>query len=94
MLSGPPPKLVDVSCIPILHCLVLDPWLEPLPSPGPEPFTDQPCEVRRPELMVVDAEGFILWKDHFKCIEGMVPAWSGSVLVTLGTHLVIWFTEE
>lgn len=89
MLAGPPPNRADVSCIPISHCLVLDPWLEPLPSPGPEPFADQPCEAKHPKLMVINAEGFTLWKDHFKRVEEIVPAWSGSVLVTLGMRLVI-----
>jgi platelet-activating factor acetylhydrolase len=39
--------------------------------------------------MVVNAEGFTLWKDHFKRVEEIVPAWPGSVLVTVGTHLAI-----
>ena len=89
VLSGPPPKGTDVSCIPISHSLLLDPWLEPLPSPDPEPFIDQRCEAKHPKLMIINAEGFTLWKDHFKRVEGIVPAWSGSVLVTLGKYLVI-----
>jgi platelet-activating factor acetylhydrolase len=78
---------MGVSRIPISHGLVLDPWLEPLPSPDLEPFIDQPREARLPKLMVINAEGFTLWKRHFKLVEEIVTAWSGSVLVTLGTYL-------
>lgn len=37
--------------------------------------------------MVINAEGFTLWKRHFKLVEGIATAWSGGVLVTLGTYL-------
>jgi platelet-activating factor acetylhydrolase len=86
MLSEPPPEREGVSSIPISHGLVLDPWLEPLSSPGPEPFTNQGSEIRHPKLMVINAEGFTLWKDHFKRLEEIVPAWPESFLVTVGTR--------
>ena len=89
MLSDPSPKRENVPSIPVSHSLVLDPWLEPLSSPGPEPFIYQRLELKHPKLMVVNAEGFTLWKDHFKRVEEIVPAWPGSVLVTVGTHLAI-----
>jgi len=83
MLSEPPPKREDVPSIPVSHGLVLDPWLEPLSSPGPEPFIYQSLELKHPKLMVVNAEGFTLWKNHFKRVEEIMPAWPGSVLVTV-----------
>ncbi|KAI0306841.1 platelet-activating factor acetylhydrolase, isoform II-domain-containing protein [Multifurca ochricompacta] len=81
MLSDPSPK--GFSRIPVSHGLVLDPWLEPLTSPGPEPFTDQHSPLSHPKLMVINAEGFTLWKDHFKRLEEAVPAWPGSSLFTI-----------
>ena len=86
MLSEPPPKRDDVSSIPVTHGLVLDPWLEPLSSPGPKPYTDQGSELRHPKLMVINAEGFTVWKDHFQRLEEILLTWPGSSLVTVGTR--------
>ena len=86
MLSEPAPKEEDVSPIPVSHGLVLDPWLEPLPSPGPEPFIGRHSPSKHPKLMVINSEGFTLWKDHFKRVEQVVPAWPGSTLLTIGAH--------
>jgi len=79
MLSDPAPK----EDIPVSHGLVLDPWLEPLPSPGPEPFTGRHSPSKHRKLMVINSEGFTLWKDHFKRVEQVVPAWPGSTLLTI-----------
>jgi platelet-activating factor acetylhydrolase len=86
MMSEPPPEREGVSSITVTHGLVLDPWLDPLSSPGPEPFTYQGSELRHPKLMIINAEGFTLWKDHFKRLKEIVPAWPGSFLVTVGAR--------
>lgn len=39
LLSNPTPE--NHSTIPVTKALVLDPWLEPLPSPGPTPQSDR-----------------------------------------------------
>jgi platelet-activating factor acetylhydrolase len=39
ILSNPPPA-EDLPFLPVSHNLTLDPWLEPLPSPGPAPYTE------------------------------------------------------
>ena len=73
----------DVLRIPVSHGLVLDPWLEPLPLPGPAPDANQDASSGNPKLMVINAEGFTLWTDHFKRLEEMVPAWPESALLTI-----------
>lgn len=94
MLSEPP-KTEYLSYIPVSHGLVLDPWLEPLSSPGPEPFANQQSEAKRPaRLLIINGEGFTLWKDHFKRLEQVVPAWPGSILVTVGARLDSRYTFQ
>jgi len=85
ILSEPSPKREDVSHIPVSHGLVLDPWLEPLASPGPEPFTELHSESKSKlhKTMIINSEPFTLWKDHFRRLEGVVPAWPESTLVTV-----------
>lgn len=79
------PKGEDVLPIPVSHGLVLDPWLEPLPSPGPAP---QHSSSEHFKLMAINAEGFTLWKEHFKRLEEVVSAWPESALLTIigGQH--------
>jgi platelet-activating factor acetylhydrolase len=48
MLSNPPPTREYIQ-IPVTRALVLDPWLEPLPSPGPAPYLTQNSGIN-PEL--------------------------------------------
>ncbi|KAG6833917.1 hypothetical protein H0H87_007928 [Tephrocybe sp. NHM501043] len=40
--SNPPPEYLH---IPITHALILDPWLEPLPLPGPFPISQTAAEL-------------------------------------------------
>jgi len=81
------PKGEGVLRIPVSHGLVLDPWLEPLPLPGLAPDANQESS-GQPKLMVINAEGFTLWTEHFKRLEEMVPAWPESALFTIigGRH--------
>jgi len=76
------PKGEEVLRIPVSHGLVLDPWLEPLPSPGPAPDTRQ-HPLGHPKLLVINAEGFTLWTEHFKRLEEVVPSWPESALLTI-----------
>ncbi|EJU06425.1 hypothetical protein DACRYDRAFT_19590 [Dacryopinax primogenitus] len=69
IMSSPPPE--GFNNIPISRSLVLDPWLDPLPSPGPNPRTDVP----RPNLCVVLSERFTLWKAHFARTSEVVSNW-------------------
>ncbi|KAG6854880.1 hypothetical protein C0991_012070 [Blastosporella zonata] len=43
ILSSNPPQ--QYLHIPITHVLILDPWLEPLPFPGPVPISQSPAEL-------------------------------------------------
>lgn len=73
ILSTDPPA--DVSApIPIHKALILDPWLEPIPSPGPCPPPQGPGDAL-PQLLVINSEKFSLWKDHFARLIGVVQAW-------------------
>lgn len=72
ILSTDPPP--DVSApIPVHKALILDPWLEPIPSPGPSP--PQGPGDTLPQLLVINSEKFSLWKDHFARLIGVVQAW-------------------
>jgi platelet-activating factor acetylhydrolase len=73
ILSTDPPA--DVSApIPIHKALILDPWLEPIPFPGPCPPPQEPGDAL-PQLLVINSEKFSLWKDHFARLIGVVQAW-------------------
>jgi platelet-activating factor acetylhydrolase len=89
ILSNPSTAGEDVLSIPVSHGLVLDPWLEPLPSPGPEPFPERHSPWKHLKLMVINSEEFTVWEDHFKRVEEVVPAWPGSTLLTIGARLDI-----
>jgi len=81
ILSSPPPSTADLP-LPIRKVLLYDPWLEPLPSPGPTPIqTDKPSE----QMLVINSEVFTLWKDHFARLGSMVDAWEpqGRSILTL-----------
>ncbi|KZO98201.1 hypothetical protein CALVIDRAFT_535777 [Calocera viscosa TUFC12733] len=69
IISTPPPPGHDD--IPISKSLVLDPWLDPLPTPGPEPRAGPP----RPNLCVINSERFTLWKAHFGRMSEVVSSW-------------------
>lgn len=57
--------------LPVTRALILDPWLEPLSSPGPVPTIGH----HPPQLCVINSEGFTLWKDHFERLSEVVRAW-------------------
>ncbi|KAJ3538581.1 hypothetical protein NM688_g6497 [Phlebia brevispora] len=84
LLTHPPPLLGTQKFpqLPVTHVIALDPWLEPLPSPGPAPlrvessFSSQPR--LPPELLVINSETFTLWKEHFPKLEDIVNIWNNS----------------
>ncbi|EKM59854.1 uncharacterized protein PHACADRAFT_192245 [Phanerochaete carnosa HHB-10118-sp] len=83
VLSNPPPSLEDreFSAIPVRRAVALDPWLEPLPSPGPAPHSvevslkEQQPSAEPPALLVLNSEQFSLWTDHFARLRDVVRAW-------------------
>ncbi|KAJ7490431.1 platelet-activating factor acetylhydrolase, isoform II-domain-containing protein [Mycena galericulata] len=94
LVSTPPPS--SFPPIPISKVLLYDPWLEPLPLPGPTPImtsisertladADDKREAHREELLVINSQVFSLWKDHFTRLAGVVDAWEpqGRRLLTL-----------
>ena len=79
---------------------MLDPWLEPLPSPGPAPFSafnhaadndaDSPTKSFNIPIFFINSEQFTVWKDHFKRLLALVAEWTAAAdkldpaLLTLG----------
>ncbi|KAF8897699.1 platelet-activating factor acetylhydrolase [Infundibulicybe gibba] len=65
--------------IPIAKALILDPWLEPIPSPGPTPLPPGPSPREKtqklPRMLVINSETFTLWKDHFARLRDVVLSW-------------------
>jgi platelet-activating factor acetylhydrolase len=82
----------------VKKAVLYDPWLEPLPTPGPTPATSskpsldgdtlatavgkEPLE----KLLVINSAAFTLWKDHFTRLQGVLDAWDvqEKSLFTLG----------
>jgi platelet-activating factor acetylhydrolase len=100
VLANPPPESTDPS-LPITYAVALDPWVEPLPSPGPVPYlpptsaeaadSAQNEQVSsRPQLLVINGEGFTLWNEHFERLELIMQTWEpqGNRLLTVvrGRH--------
>lgn len=82
VLSNPPPTLQarQFSAIPIVRAVALDPWLEPLPGPGPAPYHVEaslggPTPRAPPQLLVLNSEYFTLWRDHFARLQDVLRAW-------------------
>ncbi|KAH7931206.1 hypothetical protein BV22DRAFT_998558 [Leucogyrophana mollusca] len=78
------PPVTESPPIPITKALILDPWLEPLPSPGPSP-PPHSLGSPLPSILVINSEPFTLWKDHFERLVGIVEEWEpeGRRLLTL-----------
>jgi len=81
ILSQPPPSLpgMDFKPLPITRAIALDPWLEPLPTPGPAPWqveTSLDASPRPvPKLLLLNSEGFTLWEDHFAKLKELADIW-------------------
>lgn len=85
--------------MPIRHVLLLDPWIDPVATPGPIPHTapsssDPSAPRTRPPLAIINSEGFTLWKDHFVRLGEIANGWrtkaddgseeNGATLMTIG----------
>lgn len=91
ILTNPPP--FDTPPIPASHALALDPWVQPLPDPGPVPFEDNNRSFRNVKLLVINSEQFTLWKDHFTKLEHGVKVWTDSHLLTLVRSKHVSFSD-
>jgi platelet-activating factor acetylhydrolase len=73
-MSSPPPiplyKALNIS-----KYLIFDPWLDPIPSPGPNFYTKYQQE-NRPPLLVLNSETFTVWEEHFERLQNAVANWS------------------
>ncbi|KAF9495463.1 hypothetical protein BDN71DRAFT_1482722 [Pleurotus eryngii] len=82
--------------IPVTKALVLDPWLEPLPTPGPSPYSStnlanaiKSGEIEQarshPRILVINSERFTLWKDHFSRLQDVIKEWEprGESILTI-----------
>ncbi|CUA70329.1 hypothetical protein RSOLAG22IIIB_00686 [Rhizoctonia solani] len=72
LLSNSPPE--GHNQLPIERVVLLDPWMEPLPLPGTLPVAYE----TRPSLLIMNSEGFTLWKEHFAMLEQVVADWRKS----------------
>jgi len=80
-LSSPPPSSSYVP-IPVTKCLIYDPWLDPLATPGPlTPSQDM-------SILVINSQQFTLWTEHFTQVMQMVEKHGGSLITLVkSTHM-------
>ncbi|KDQ54355.1 hypothetical protein JAAARDRAFT_38519 [Jaapia argillacea MUCL 33604] len=91
LLSSPAPD--GYARIPISKAVVHDPWLEPLPSPGPTPYsprlsssTNRSSETINDAvipMLILNSEGFTLWTDHFARLQAIAKGWGDAPIITL-----------
>ncbi|EIN10831.1 hypothetical protein PUNSTDRAFT_112632 [Punctularia strigosozonata HHB-11173 SS5] len=102
VLSHPPPSPSILSSdgsdayqtLPIRSAVIQDPWLEPIPDPGPVPY--QPrlgSSIATPKLLVLQSEGFTLWRTHFERLRKTVKHWKGGRVLTLVRAQHISFSD-
>ncbi|KAJ7178964.1 platelet-activating factor acetylhydrolase, isoform II-domain-containing protein [Mycena filopes] len=85
VLSSAPPSTA-YAAIPVDKVVLYDPWLEPLPSPGPTPKTSfSESSTLATGMLVINSQVFTLWKDHFARLTDIVNDWvpNGRRLLTL-----------
>lgn len=100
MLTMPPPE--SFSPLPINHVLLLDPWVDPLPTPGAIPRTspdplDPDAPRTRPPLAVINSERFTLWNEHYAKLREIAGGWrsqeddgkehNSATLMTIGAYM-------
>lgn len=66
----------------------MDPWLDPLPIPGPTPDASLP----RPDVLVIQSEGFTVWDEQFTRLQDTMQEFhkndQKADLVTIGGLLL------
>lgn len=94
LLSSPPSTIPNTqqtySPLPIRRALALDPWMEPLSSPGPQPKAPNDLA---PELLVINSEAFTIWESHFASLQSAVRAFAPARLLTLARAQHIAFSD-
>lgn len=66
--------------LPVTHALFLDPWLEPFEKPGPIQ-ANKNAQVKK---VVLQSEGFTLWRDHMVQLVGVAKDWGNVPIYTIG----------
>ncbi|OCH92195.1 hypothetical protein OBBRIDRAFT_727394 [Obba rivulosa] len=106
ILSNPPLQMpgsdARFDALPITHALVLDPWLEPFPSPGPNPHLEATRGPHMPKILIINSEAFTLWKSHFARLQEVMQTWreskgdgsgAGADLLTLVRAVHVSFSD-
>jgi platelet-activating factor acetylhydrolase len=66
--------------LPISRALLLDPWLQPTPEPGPiKPHMD----LSNIKMAAINSETFTLWKDHLEMLFELMKEWNDMPLYTI-----------
>lgn len=78
LLSHDPPEGFEL--LPVTHALFLDPWLEPFEKPGPV----QASKNALVKKVVLNSEGFTLWKDHMAQLIELAEDWGNMPIYTIG----------
>lgn len=86
LLQSRPPG--GFSRIPLCQAIALDPWVDPLPMPAPPTAAKED----KPDvpLLVINSEGFTLWKTHFRRVLGVVKDAGGSFVTIVGCDRELW----
>lgn len=67
--------------LPATHALFLDPWLEPFEEPGPV----QVSQNARVKKLIIQSEGFTLWRGHMAQVTAVAKDWGNVPIYTIGT---------
>lgn len=73
--------------LPVTHALFLDPWLEPFEKPGPVQ-ANKNAHVKK---VILQSEGFTLWRDHMAQLVEVAKDWGNVPIYTIGTIYSVVF---
>ena len=66
--------------LPVQRAIVLDPWVEPLPSPGVSSAEVEESVQKHsrtlPRLLVLNSEGYTVWTEHFQKLRDILDVWN------------------
>jgi platelet-activating factor acetylhydrolase len=92
--NAPPPTLDDprrtYARLPVRQTLVLDPWIEPVSSPGPVPSVDPPGDT---QLLVLNSEELTFFDSHFSALRAACAAFAPSGVLTLVRAAHVSFSD-